>query len=111
MKEKSSIKNLVIVGVVILAIAGAGYFYATRDQSPDTLLVASSSGGSSSVDQDLLASLQQLKLLKLDDSIFSNPIWRSLSDFGQTIPPQTPNRPNPFAPLDPSVFATTTISR
>lgn len=51
------------------------------------------------VGQDLLAALALLKTIQLDTSVFADPIFKSLSDWGKTIPPQPVGRRNPFAPL------------
>ncbi len=104
-KQKSSSINLIIVIAIIIAVCVAGYFYMNRDQSSDDLLVSSMVGVSGSgsavapVDNQLLAALRDLRRLQLDDSLFKDPIWLSLRDFSQTLAPQEPYRPNPFAPL------------
>lgn len=113
-KQKSGGMNLIIVIAIIIAICVAGYLYITRDQSPDDLLVSSMAGvgapGSpvSPVDNQLLAALRDLRRLKLDDSIFKDPAWATLHDFSQTLEPQEPYRPNPFAPLGGGSASTTT---
>lgn len=61
------------------------------------LLVASSSP--SPVSQDLLVTLSNLRTIALDETIFSDPVFMSLSDFGVVIPPEAIGRRNPFAPL------------
>lgn len=98
-KPKSN-KNIIVIGIVILLIGIAGYMYVTRDQSvSQTLTVASAGSVVTPVDSDLLSALNSLKKLKLDDSIFKNPVWLSLVDFGKVLAPQEKFRPNPFAPL------------
>ena len=37
---KGNSKNLIIIGVIVIAIAVAGYFYFTRDQSSDEALTS-----------------------------------------------------------------------
>ncbi len=44
-------------------------------------------------------SLEGLKSVSLDISIFSDPTFQSLTDFGVKIPQQTLGRVNPFAPI------------
>lgn len=53
--------------------------------------------------RELLAALATLKSTKLDTSIFDDPVFMSLTDFGVEISAQPVGRRNPFAP-----FATTT---
>jgi hypothetical protein len=101
MQEKTKgRKNLYIALAVIIIIAVAGYFYASRDRSSDILLVSSPAGENVPVDSDLLSALQSLRKLKLDDSLFKSPLWISFTDFGQVIAPEPLGRPNPFAPFD-----------
>lgn len=108
MKEKVNKKNLIIIGVLVVIIGIAGYFYSTRDQTSDTLLSSEFSTTTTVVDSDLLSALRELKKLRLDDSIFTNPVWMSLNDFGKTLADQPKGRPNPFLPLDLSGAGTTT---
>ncbi len=49
--------------------------------------------------QDLLAALALLKTIRLDTSMFTDPLFKSLSDWGKEIPSQPVGRRNPFAPL------------
>jgi len=99
-------KNYIIIGAIVLVVIIAGYFYATRDQSPDATLVATTA--TTTVDSDLLSALRELRKLHLDDTIFTSQAWLSLTDFGKTLAPMASGRPNPFAPLDASVLASTT---
>lgn len=110
MQDKKN-TNLVIVGIVILAVAVACYFYVTRDQSPTDLLTGETAGVALSVDGDLISALSSLRRLKMDDSIFANPVWLSLTDFGQTLSPQPSGRPNPFAPFEGAATAATPPAR
>ena len=43
--------------------------------------------------------LQSIHSIKLDNSIFTDPVFVSLTDFGVTIPPENVGRPDPFVPL------------
>jgi hypothetical protein len=103
----SNTQNLIIAGVVLLVLLGAGYFYATRDRVSDTdLLVGVPINRDQVIDGDLLSTLGQLKRLRLDETIFSNQSFMSLTDQSKPLPAQTSGRANPFAPFDatPSVF-------
>ena len=53
----------------------------------------------SAISGNLLTTLNSLHTIRLDNSIFTNPLFVSLSDFGVTIPPQAAGRGNPFAPI------------
>lgn len=101
-----TIRNLVIAVVIIAAVVFAGYYYATRDTTPDaTLLVGAPTASASGVEGDLLSALQQLRHISLDTSIFQNPVFQSFIDYSTTLVPQAAGRPNPFAPLDASALA------
>lgn len=91
-------KNKTVTGVVVLAVFIILSF-----------LFYSWSGGSSSVNelnsdssqmgQALLITLAGLNTIHLDGSIFSDPVFASLTDFGVVIPPQPSGRRNPFLPI------------
>lgn len=51
------------------------------------------------VSRDLVVTLSNLSTIRLDDSIFTDPVFLSLSDFGVQIPLQNVGRRNPFAPF------------
>ncbi len=101
MNEKiNTWKNPVIAILVLVIVAVAGYFYANRNRESDQLLTGVSvADEASAVDGDLLKTLGKLKKLRLNDSIFSDPVWQSLRDFGRTLSPEPKGRANPFAPL------------
>lgn len=88
-------KNLIPIGVVVAA-AAALYYFASSGSSP---LLTSSADVESPVSQEVLMTLGNLRTIKLDNSIFSDPLFKSLSDFGVSIPPAAAGRRNPFAPV------------
>lgn len=111
----SNTKNLIIAGVILVALLGAGYFYTTRDRVSDAdLLVGIPITSEQAIDGDLLSTLRELKRLRLDESIFSDQSFLSLTDQSRPLPPQTSGRINPFAPLEvstPTTFATSSPLR
>ncbi|HBV01429.1 MAG TPA: hypothetical protein DEF00_03500 [Candidatus Taylorbacteria bacterium] len=50
--------------------------------------------------RELLAALAKLKSTKLDKTIFDDPVFNSLKDFGVEIAPQPIGRRNPFASFE-----------
>ncbi len=97
----SNTKNLVIAGVILLALIAAGYFYTSRERIDDSeLLVGVPVSHNQVIDGNLLSTLSQLKRLRLDESIFSNQSFVSLTDQSKPLAPQTSGRINPFAPFD-----------
>lgn len=96
-------KHLVSIFIVI-AIIFVGYFgynyFGGSSSSNATLSVATPDGGGATVGGDLLVILANLKTLKLDDSIFNDPLFKNLKNFKIDLSPEPIGRANPFAPLD-----------
>ncbi len=86
----------VVGGIVLAVVVGLGY-YVWQSQSNAPLLSQASATSPSS--EQILATLSQLHTIQLDPTLFSDPTFQSLSDFGVTIPSQSAGRRNPFAPL------------
>jgi hypothetical protein len=90
-------QNLIIIGLIIIAAFFAySFFFAAK---PEAALSSTAPTASNSVDQDLITLLLQLRAIKLDNSIFTNPVFTSLQDFSQALVPEAVGRTNPFAPL------------
>lgn len=98
----SLFKNTKVMGgvVVVVALACIAYYYWGNGSGSSAVVTVDTSPAS----QELLQTLASLHSTKLDASIFSNPLFQSLTDFGVTIPPQPTGRGNPFAPIG-SAFA------
>jgi hypothetical protein len=82
---------LLLVGIIVYTTFFAG--------SPSSPAALTASDADTALSQKLLVTLQNLHTIKLDNSIFSDPAFQSLTDFGVVLPPQQPGRRNPFAPL------------
>jgi hypothetical protein len=89
-------KNRMYIGIVLLLAAGFWVYMTYFTGSSGELLT---SNASSPLSQDVLLTLSNLNTLKLDDSIFSDPVFTSLSDYSVAIPPEAAGRRNPFAPF------------
>lgn len=76
------------------AIAALWYWWSSKPSGP--ILVVEQA---SPLSGDLLAVLGSLNTIVLDESIFDDPVFESLTDFGVTIPSQATGRRNPFAPF------------
>ena len=85
-----------IGGVLFLGIAIWAYFTFFSSESGELL---STTEVTSPVSQELLVTLSNLRTIRLDETIFEDVVFISLSDFGVTIPLQTIGRRNPFAPI------------
>lgn len=98
MKFFKKYKTLIlIIGIAI--IAGAAYTILSGE-GDDALLVAESPNNTASAEEsNLLSFLLDLRQVVLDESIFSDPVFKSLEDFGQELTAEPVGRDNPFAPI------------
>ncbi len=88
---------IVIVGGVFYGMSGGGVV----DQPLLTTEVINDSGSPSeeTADRDLVETLLTLRAITLSGTIFTDPAFRTLQDFGTTIVPEPVGRQNPFAPI------------
>lgn len=89
-------KMLTFGGILVLA-AALIYFMFFSGPSEEVGVVVQEE--TSSVSRELIITLSNLNTIRLDNSIFSDPVFLSLSDFGEQIPLQNVGRYNPFAPF------------
>ena len=89
--------KLLTAGVSIVVLALLYYFFFLS--GPSTAPLTTTDNTDSPVTQSLLVTLSNLHTIKLDGSIFGDPTFISLTDFGVVIPVQSVGRRNPFAPL------------
>lgn len=86
-------------------MAVLAYFYFSGNPSSSSSDTLEQSGGEQSSQEAeiagarVLALLNQISSLKIDVSIFSDPVYKSLVDYSIEIPEQKIGRVNPFAPL------------
>lgn len=99
-------KMIIILGILVVATIGYTVMIGNTD---DSLLVSESSADENSMLQnELLALLLEIRSIKLDESILSDPAFQGLEDFGQNIVPEPIGRENPFAPVDPNELQSST---
>ena len=90
--------NRTTIGAVVLGmLIIAGYYLFWGGGGGSSLL--SSSPAPSDESQQLLTTLGDLHSVTLDNGIFKNQLFMSLTDFGTVIPTQPVGRHNPFAPV------------
>lgn len=90
-----------IGALAIIVIIGAWYTLGGSGATTESGLVTETfSTPESAEERDLVATLLQLRAVKLDGAIFSDPIFQSLIDFGSEIQQEPVGRENPFAPLN-----------
>jgi hypothetical protein len=61
-------------------------------------------------DRDIVNVLLQLRAVTLSGTIFTDPTFMTLQDFGSEIVPEPVGRPNPFAPLGLNTQASTSTA-
>lgn len=94
-------KNKLIVGLLVAVVIVVAWYF-LRDAGgvqEESLLATESFAGASGADKDLVATLLQLRTVSLEGTIFSDPVFQSLKDFGSQIIPEPVGRRNPFEPL------------
>ena len=94
-------KGIAIILGLVVALGAAYLLFGSSGggSSSDSLLTSQSGISTSPISKELLSTLGDLRGIKLDNSVFDEPTFLSLVDFGTGIPPQPLGRKNPFAPL------------
>ena len=96
MKEFLNKNKMLIGGVVLVGLVAWVYFtFFSGKEGP----LLSGTREASPISEELLVTLGNLHIIRLDDALFSDPVFLSLSDFGVVIPPEQVGRRNPFAPV------------
>ena len=100
MEQIKKYKNVIIVIILIIVSAYAYRTFFGVDGIDSALLSSiKSSDVSESTGQDLLKLLSTLHNIQLNDTIFSDPVFRGLEDLSQELVPEPVGRNNPFAPI------------
>ena len=100
-----------LIGIAIILIIAVGiYFYTSSSGSSPSqgLLQAETSPEASAAAARVLTLLNQIKSLRIDRSLFSDPAYQTLRDYSVPIPAVGVGRSNPFAPLSGVSVSTTT---
>lgn len=92
----SQYKLYIFLGVAVLLAIGA--WWLLSDTSQDDALITTKNVQGVAVDKELVGTLLQLRSISLSGTIFSDPAFQQLQDFGTQIIPEPVGRPNPFAP-------------
>lgn len=97
--SQKTIQIIVAAIIIIIAFFGFKAFFA-GNQDSDTALVAEKAAAGEFIDgQTILALLNNLNKVVLDDSIFTEKVFTSLVNFERPIAEQVAGRPNPFLPI------------
>lgn len=94
-----------IIGAVVLIILFIVYsvFFnnsSSNNSGSDALLSSNTSQRPAEiVGNEIITALNQIEALILDRSLFADPVYRSLKDRSQIIPPEPVGKANPFDPI------------
>jgi len=98
---------LLLIALVVALFIIYSILFGDRPSDTLTLLrTQEPSGEAATVERELLGLLLEIKSVELDGSIFSDPAFRSLKDFGQELISLPVGRSNPFAPFGVGNFPT-----
>lgn len=96
-----------LAGIVLAIVIWNSFM---RDDSKK-LLQTENLAETTSVDGDVVGVLLQLRAVSLSGTIFTDPAFQALQDFGSEIIPEPVGRQNPFAPLGGTAAATTSAGQ
>ena len=82
-----------------LVLGGIWYFFSAGD-SNDELLTTTTVQEENPAEKGIVDTLLTLRAVSLSGTIFSDPVFGILQDFGSEIVPEQTGRVNPFAPRD-----------
>lgn len=108
--NQSSTKSYIIIGAIFIVGFLLIFYYMGGKGESGSLLESGVDTQNSEVGTRVLALLNQIQSLKIDDSLFAGAAYQTLIDFSVTIPEQDVGRPNPFAPL-PGMISNTRTTR
>jgi hypothetical protein len=96
--QNTSSKNMFSILIVVLVLAFAIYFFFFRNTIDDAITLDEFGNpvAAQVVGQDLIDTLAELQSVQLDSSIFSNPAFLALKDFGIVLADEPKGRTNPF---------------
>lgn len=109
MSRISATTTLSVIGIAIL-VAGAIWYGMTQGSASTTSVISTQTVGTSVDERELVETLLALRAVTLDGTIFNDPAFLSLKDFGTQIVPEPAGRPNPFAPLAGTVVQTANVT-
>lgn len=101
MKNQANSKKSIISIIVIICAVAIGYFFYTGNKAPaiDSLLQTQATPEANAASSRIMNLLNQISMLEIDKSIFSNAVYMSLVDYSVEIPSVPVGRQNPFAPI------------
>lgn len=100
--------NRTIIGLIIITLGI--FFYSLFIKDPvttsgeDLITRENKRVSAESLGREIIQTLEKVKKITLDTSIFALPGYRRLNNLNQEIRPQDPGKDSPFDPIDRSFF-------
>ena len=96
--------NNIVMLVLVAGLGVAVYLFFFADKTSNSTSLTSSGGAEAgnltspdtASNREFIASLNNLKAIKLETAIFSNPEYLDFKDFSLPLDPEPAGRPNPF---------------
>lgn len=103
-------KNTLMIIIAVAVLVG-GFFAYRQWLAPATDESLAVDVTENLPEKAIIQKLNQMKQIKLDQSVLSSAAYKSLKDGTVTIEPVEPGRANPFAPVRPTAPVTPTKKR
>lgn len=100
----SKYKKIILATIVIMVLFFAYNFFFGGKQEGDELISGTINQRTAAdvVGAEIIQALNQIESLKLDRTIFEDPVYRSLIDRSEPIPSEPVGKTNPFDPISQS---------
>lgn len=95
-----SSKSLITIVVIASVIGSFLYFFVIKEPTVPDPNLESFSVEQIQIQSELLSTLRNIQSIRLDRSLFDDPVFKSLVDFGQPLVGEPVGRANPFAPIE-----------
>ena len=83
---------------ILAAVSFFAYDFFNQSAFAQSDLTVTTNQSTSLIDPASEALLNKIESIKLDTSIFNNPVFLSLNDYTNPLPQESSGRANPFAP-------------
>jgi len=94
-------QNMIAIALIgVVAIGGGWYFFSSGSGEDEILTTENVADAQGEVEQNIVDTLLKLRSVSLSGTIFSDPAFSALQDFGTQIIQEPFGRLNPFAPRE-----------
>ena len=92
-------KNNIVTLILVIVVGMVAFWYLTKTDTTPAYLVSDVKTSDSVDAKYIYTILQKMAQVTLDDSVFSNSVFKNLKDNTVSFSPQSTGRNNPFAPV------------